>query len=435
MADFFETVIVGGGQGGLCVSYWLSRLARPHVVLEQSDRPASAWRNHRWESFTLNTPNWQSHLPGAPYEGPDPDGFMTKDEVVTYFERYVDRHRLPVIYGTRVIDVERDSRCRSYTLGMSSGASVRARNVVMATGLYQGPRIPAFAADLPRDVEQLHSDRYRNPAQLAPGAVLVVGSAQTGCQIVEELNESGRTVYMCVGRAGRMPRRYRGRDSSWWSERLGLYDRTVDKLPSPAAKFFGKPHISGVRGGHTLNLHQFAHDGVVLLGHVRGVFGSAIALAGDLKESLASADKFEADFTKAVDDYVALACMSVPSESLPLLRDGFERDAVTTLDLRSAGITTVIWATSYTFDFSLIRLPILDSDGYPIQERGVTHFPGLYFVGLPWLHDAKSGLLYGVGDDAAYVAQRIAADARRGAPAPHRDAPERSWPVPEMCCA
>jgi putative flavoprotein involved in K+ transport len=435
MPDLLETVIVGGGQGGLCVSYWLSRHARPHVVLEQADRPANAWRNHRWDSFTLNTPNWQTHLPGAPYDGPDPDGFMTKDQIVAYLEGYAERHRLPVTYGTRVVDVQRDSRCRSYTVGMSSGASVRACNVVIATGLYQGPRIPASAADLPRGIEQLHSDRYRSPAQLPSGAVLVVGSAQTGCQIAEELNESGRRVYLCVGRSGRMPRRYRGRDSCWWSDKIGLYARTVDKLPSPGAKFFGKPHLSGGHGGHTINLHQFACDGIVLLGHLRGVREGAIVLADDLKDNLASADKFEADFTKAVDDYVALARMAVPSETLPVLRDGFDRPPVTELDLRRAGIATVIWATSYSYDFSLVKLPILDSDGYPIQERGATHFGGLYFVGLPWLHDAKSGLLYGVGEDAACVAGRIATDARRGSPGARPDAPERSWPVPEICCA
>jgi putative flavoprotein involved in K+ transport len=432
MADSFETVIVGGGQAGLAVSYWLSQYGRSHVVLEQADRPANAWRNHRWDSFTLNTPNWQNHLPGAPYTGSDPDGFMRRDEVVAYLEGYANR--LPVAYRTRVTDVQRDSRCRSYTLVTNSGGTLRARNVVVATGLYQRPKIPALASDLPHDVEQLHSDSYRNPEQLPRGAVLVVGSAQTGCQIAEELNESGRRVYLCVGRAGRMPRRYRGRDSSWWSVELGLYDRTVDKLPSPAAKFFGKPHISGGRGGHTINLHQFARDGVVLLGHLQGVRESTVILGPDLKENLAAADRFEAEFTRSVDDYVARTGFTAPPETLPVLTDGFERDVEPALDLRRAGIACAIWATSYSFDYSFVKLPVVDSDGYPIEDRGATRYEGLYFVGLPWLHDAKSGLLYGVGNDAAYIASRIATDPRPRLSAECSDAPERVWPVHETCC-
>jgi putative flavoprotein involved in K+ transport len=404
-------------------------------VLEQADHVASAWRDHRWDSFTLNTPNWQSALPGSPYDGPDPDGFMTKDQIVAYLGEYAVHHRLPVVHRTRVIEIERDSKCRSFTLVTSSGASLRSCNVVIATGLYQRPKTPAFASDLQPDIEQLHTDAYRGPEQLGSGAVLVVGSAQTGCQIAEELNERGRKVYLCVGRAGRMPRRYRGKDSCWWADRLGMYDRTVDTLESPRAKFFGKPHVSGVRGGHTIDLHRFARDGVVLLGHLRGICGSHIVLAPDLKDNLAAADRFAAEFTRAVDEYVDRTQLPAPVETLPVLRDGFEQDMVTELDLRATGIRTVIWATSYRFDYTFVRLPILDSDGFPIQKHGVTEYPGLYFVGLPWLHKAKSGLLYGVGEDAAYVAERIALHARSGRRPGGADQPERPFPVPEECCA
>ena len=308
---------------------------------------------------------------------------------------------------------ERDGRWGCYLVAAADGELFAARNVVIATGLYQKPKIPAFSADFPKEIRQVHSDAYRNPEELLPGAVLVVGSAQSGAQIAEELYEAGRKVYLAVGRAGRTPRRYRGKDANWWLDMLGHYDRTVGELPSPKAKFAGKPHISGSRGGHMIDLHQFARDGVVLLGHLRGVRDGVIELAPDLHESLAAADRFESDFVAEIDAYVAKTGMAAPKESLPVVRDGFEQPELTKLDLKDAGVTNVIWATSYDFDFSLVKLPIFDSDGYPIQTRGVAAYPGLYFLGLPWLHSAKSGLIYGVGEDAAYIAQAIASHDRR----------------------
>jgi putative flavoprotein involved in K+ transport len=409
MTTHVNTIIVGGGQAGLAASYFLSLQGRDHRVLEQAAAPAEAWRNHRWDSFTLNTPNWQSALPGAPHAG-DPDAFMSRAEIIAYLERYAEH--LPVRYNARVASVERDPRWGSYVVATTDGESFVARNVVIATGLYQRPSIPAFAAEFPADVLQIHSDHYRNPQSLPDGGVLVVGSAQSGAQIAEELYEAGRKVYLAVGRAGRTPRRYRGKDANWWSEKLGLYERTVDQLPSRRAKFAGKPHISGTRGGHSLDLHQFARDGVVLLGHLEGVADGRIKLAPDLHDNLAKADQHATDFAKAVDAYVEATGMSAPRDTLPVLRDGFAAPQLAELDLSAAGITAVIWATSYRFDFSIVRLPVLDADGFPMQKRGVTAYPGLYFVGLPWLHNAKSGLLYGVGDDAAHIARAIAGDAR-----------------------
>jgi putative flavoprotein involved in K+ transport len=234
-----------------------------------------------------------------------------------------------------------------------------------------------------------------------------VGSAQSGSQIAEELYQSGRRVYLSVGSAGRLPRRYRGRDVTRWLDELGLADRTVDQLPSPRAKFGGSAHGTGKNGGHTINLHQFARDGVVLLGHLESVEGEHVTLAPDLHDSLRRADKLEADFVKQVDAHIEERGLSAPQETLPLLRDGYNVDLILDLDLPAAGITTVVWATGYAFDYGLVKLPAFDADGYPVQKRGVTEHPGLYFVGLPWLHTLKSGLLAGVGEDAAYVAAAI----------------------------
>jgi putative flavoprotein involved in K+ transport len=319
-------------------------------------------------------------------------------------EGYIKRFRLPIRYGVRVSSVEPNG---AGYLVHTNEATIKTSNVVIATGLFQKPRIPALSANLPVEIQQLHSSEYRNPAALPAGAVLVVGSAQSGGQIAEELYLSGRKVYLCMSGAGRGPRRYRGQDIVWWMDRAGFTSVTVDKLPSPKDKFASNPLVSGKDGGRTLNPHQFARDGVVLLGRMQGAQGGKITLAPDLKESLAKSDKFQADLLKRIDDYIEKAGLDVPQDTLPELRDGYDAEAITELDVQSAGISSVIWATGYTFDFGLVKLPVLDADGYPIQKRGVTDFPGLYFVGLPWLHTAQSGVFGGVGDDAAAIVADI----------------------------
>jgi putative flavoprotein involved in K+ transport len=213
MTTEVNTVVVGGGQAGLSVSHYLSTRAVEHLVLEQAQQPADAWRNHRWDSFTLNTPRWQSRVPGVRYGDDNPDGFMPKQEVVAHFDKLA--RRLPLRTGARVASIAREVR-GDYLVALDGGETIRARNVVVATGLYQTPKIPPFVRNLPGTIKQLHSDNYRNPDQLLPGAVLVVGSAQSGAQIAEELYESGRKVFLATGRAGRTPRRYRGKDANWW---------------------------------------------------------------------------------------------------------------------------------------------------------------------------------------------------------------------------
>jgi len=408
MTEQIDTVIVGGGQGGLSTSYHLVKQGREHVILEQADKAAKAWRE-RWDSFTLITPNWTIRLPGAEYQGDAPDSFTARDEVVAYFKEYIERFDLPIRYGIRVTSVE---PFEAGYLVRTDEAEFEVANVVIATGMYQQPKIPPLSSNLSSDILQLHSSEYHNPEALPEGAVLVVGSAQSGCQIAEELYQSGRKVYLSVSSAARVPRRYRGRDITQWFDELGFYDRTVDQLPSPKAKFGGSVHGTGKDGGHTINLHQYARDGVVLLGHIQSAQEARIELTPDLMENLANADKFEDDVVKQVDEYIEKTGLDAPLETLPELRDGYEAEVILDLDLKSVGITTVIWATGYKFDFSIVKLPVFDEDGYPQQKRGVTEYPGLYFVGLPFLHTGKSGLLLGVGDDAAHVVSAIASSGK-----------------------
>ncbi|MBE0685188.1 MAG: NAD(P)-binding domain-containing protein [Anaerolineaceae bacterium] len=406
MSNFYETIIVGGGQAGLSSSYFLKKQNRDHIVLEKADSPANVWQSDRWDSFTLLTPNWTFQLPGAEYSDQNPEGFMPREEIISRFERYVQQYQLPIQFQTRVNAVELSAEGGRYSV-ITDQSVLYANNVIIATGLFQKPKVPDFQDNISKDILQLHSGQYRSPQSLPAGAVLVVGSGQSGCQIVDELLENDRKVYQSVGSAGRAPRRYRGKDVFEWLNLVGFFDQPVSKLPSPKAKFNANPQVSGRNGGKALNLHQFACDGVVLLGHLKNADNDHIWLANDLKENLEKSDKFEKELVKMIDQYIEKSGLDVPSEKLPELTYGFDMSEIEELDLHAAGITTIIWASGYSFDFSLVHLPVFDRDGYPIQERGVTAYPGLYFVGLPWLYKQKSGLLLGVGEDAEFIVSAI----------------------------
>ena len=397
-----ETIIVGGGQAGLATSYHLKQLGREHVVFEQAEKAGNAWRNDRWDSFTLVTPNWSIRLPGAHYDGNDPDGFLKRDEVVSYFECYVEKCNLPVQFKTSVLEVTPLEEDKGYQV-KTNGKTFQAKNVVMATGSFQKPKIPAFSANIPSGISQFHSGHYRNPGQLPDGAVLVVGSGQSGMQIAEELYQNGRMVYLCTGTAPRVPRRYRGKDIVSWLADTGFFDQPVDKLPSPKARFVGNPQVTGKNGGHSLNLHQFARDGVHLLGHVAGAENGKVIFAPDLKENLARVDKSEKDIIGMIDRYIESNGVNAPQETLPDLQDGYSTEVITELDLKSANINTIIWAMGYTADYGLVKLPITDEDGFPIQQGGITQYAGLYFVGMNWLSKRKSPILLGVNEDVEHI--------------------------------
>jgi len=405
MNKTIRTVIVGGGQAGLATSYFLKQANHDHLILDKSDKPAHVWRDERWDSFTLVTPNWSFKMPGAEYNGDNPDGFMSRDEVASKLEKYVERYDLPLRLNTRVNSIKRDDN-GGYLVETDDDVLL-AENVVVATGLFQKPRIPDISADLSPSVTQMHATRYRNPGELPPGAVLVVGSGQSGCQIAEELYQSGRKVYLSLGSTPRAPRRYRSKDFFEWALLSGFLDRTAEDLPDPAMRFQSNPHVSGRDGGHSLNLHQFARDGVTLLGHLENGRDQNLHFAGDLKEKLTIADQGEKEIVKLIDGFIEQSGMDALQEEIPQPNDGFKLDEIDHLNLRESGISTIIWACGYTFDFSLVRLPVTDEFGYPKQERGVTAYPGLYFIGLPWLHKQKSGLFAGIGEDAQYLAEHI----------------------------
>jgi len=408
MTEHIETVIIGGGQAGLALSYYLTRQGRTHLVLEQG-RVGEVWRSRRWDSFTLNTPNWMIQLPGFPYQGDDPDGFLPREDIVAYLEQYAASFHAPLQCGVRVTAVRQQPGGDRY-LVETEEITIKARNVVLATGAYPKPKLPTASAALSMDICQLHTSEYRNPQMLPSGAVLVIGTGQSGCQIAEDVYESGRQVYLSTSSCGRAPRRYRGKDTAWWLTRLGFFDRALDQLPSPTAKFACNPHVSG-NHGDDINLRTFARQGMILLGRVQAAQGKQIILAPDLEENLAKADAFAAQITQGIDEYIKKAGMEVEANGTTDEASSNGATAtkpILTLDLQSAGISTIIWASGYQLDFGWVQIPVFDQTGYPVHQRGVTAFPGLYFLGLSWLYKRKSALLYGVGEDAAFIASAIA---------------------------
>lgn len=406
MADKVETLIIGAGQAGLSLSYYLTQASHDHLVVDKETIPGAAWRK-RWDSFTLVTPNWTFRLPGMPYQGEFPDGYMPKLEILHTFEHYSEQYGLPLRLGAEVKCVERLSQPAGYRID-TTGGEIFAKNVVMATGLFQTPRVPAYARNLPTEILQLTSSDYRRPELLPSGAVLVVGSGQSGCQIADELLRAGRQVFFSTGSAGRAPRRYRGRDIIAWLEESGFFDRPASVLPNSRARFAANPHVSGYGGGRDLNLYEFANQGMRLLGHIQGADGLVVHFHPDLHDNLQRADQFEANLLKMIDEHIERRGIQAPAADLRIVLPRSPIQEVSRLDLASAGISTVIWAVGYSFDFGLVGMPVFDGDGYPIQVNGATEIPGLYFLGLPWLTRMKSGLLIGVAQDAALVAERIA---------------------------
>jgi putative flavoprotein involved in K+ transport len=405
----YPVVIVGGGQAGLSTSHYLQQAGIAHMVFEKR-RIADSWRLDRWDTFCLVTPNWQCRLPGHPYDGPDPKGFMLRDEIVAYLEAFAAKVRPPIREGVAVKRVSRHAS-GAFEVVTSLGSCL-ADHVVVATGGYDIPNLPPCSRSLPEDIVQVHSVNYRNPAQLPEGGVLVVGSGQSGVQIMEDLHLAGRQVHLAVGSAPRSPRVYRGRESTEWLNDLGFYELTVDRHPlGDAARHKTNHYMSGRDGGHEIDLRRFALQGVKLYGTLADIRRTQAAFLPDLTQNLDEADEVYCSIRKDIDAYIAKAGIEAPAE--PPFVKAWEPEAdPTTLDLRAAGITSIVWASGFRADYSWIDLPTFDGRGHAIFKRGVSPVAGLYFLGLPWLNTWGSGRFLGVADDARHLVDTIAQ--RRG---------------------
>lgn len=410
--EHFPVVVVGGGHAGLSMSYLLQKAGIAHVVLE-AERVAHSWRTKRWDTFCLVTPNWQCTLPGHPYDGTDEKGFMLKDEIVDYVARYAEKYALPVREGVRVLSLTAATDTPSGFVLETSAGRLQAEQVVVATGAYHVPTIPAAAAGFPEHVLHVHSEHYKNPESLPDGAVMVVGTGQSGCQIAEDLHRAGRQVHLCVGSAPRCARRYRGRDVTEWLDLMGYYDIPYDAHPDrDQVRDKTNHYVTGRDGGHDIDLRVFASQGMQLYGTLVGAEGGVIRFAEDLSQNLDDADDVYRRINRSIDDFIAKRGIEA-EEGETYVAPWHPGEPVLSLDVAQTNIAAVVWSVGFRSDFSWVHLPVVNERGHVIHERGVTQVPGLYFLGLPWQYSWGSGRFFGVGRDADYLLQGIVAKASR----------------------
>jgi putative flavoprotein involved in K+ transport len=402
-----KTLVIGGGQAGLAMSAHLSERGEPHLVLERH-RIAERWRSERWDSLVANGPAWHDRFPARKFTGNEPDSFPSAAEVVNYFVGFAEQVKSPIRCGVEVTSLRKKDDGSGFRVETSAG-TIEAANVVAATGPFQRPIIPPL---VPADsgITQIHSSAYRNPGQLPPGAVLVVGAGSSGAQIADEILRSGRRVYLSVGPHNRPPRAYRGHDYCWWLGVLGVWDVVT---PDPSMEHVTIA-VSGAYGGHTIDFRRFAGRGMVLVGRANAFKDGVMHFAPDLASNIARGDADYLSTLDAADAYAAAKGLDLPEEPEARKMEPMPAcvtDPIRQLDLARAEITSIIWATGYALDFGWLKVDAFDAKGRPMHRRGVSEVPGLYFIGLPWLSRRASAFIWGAWTDAQYLAGHIAARA------------------------
>jgi len=404
MSYHYPVIIIGGGQAGLSVSYCLKQRGIDHLILEKQ-KIGHEWRSRRWDTFCLVTPNWQCQLPGYPYPGNDPYGFMSKDEIVKYLEGYAASFNPPIKEGVTVAKVSK-METGIFAVSTSIGEYTGDRVIIAVSG-YHTPKIPRLAERLPDSIYQLHSSTYQNPESLPAGSVLVVGTGQSGCQIAEDLHLAGTQVHLCVGGAPRSPRLYRGKDAVEWLDKMGYYDLTIDEHPKKeTARSNTNHYLTGRDGGREIDLRKFALQGMKLHGRLRLISDGKLEFQDDLQHNLDRADTVAENIKHKIDRFIEKEQIEAPQEQ-PYIPVWQPEHPESNLDLAAANIQTVIWSTGFVTDFSWIDIPVFNGSGYPSHDRGITNVSGCYFIGLPWLHTWGSARFSGVARDASYIAEHI----------------------------
>ncbi|WP_180035905.1 MULTISPECIES: NAD(P)/FAD-dependent oxidoreductase [unclassified Acinetobacter] len=396
-----DTVVVGAGQAGVAMSEHLNALGISHVVLEKN-RIAEAWRTRRWDSLLANGPCWHDRFPNMEFDA-DPDSFIHHDQVADYFQNYAEKFNLPIHTGVEVFKVYKTDQRLGFTVETSEG-TIYTQRLVSATGAFQKAVIPPVALQKP-EFYQIHSDQYKNPQQLPEGAVLVIGSGSSGVQIADEINRSGKKVYLSIGQHERPPRTYRNRDNVWWLGVLGGWDfMRTDKGPLKGLA------VSGAHGGINIDFRALAKQGITLLGMTDSFDGQKIQFKADLKQNLESGDAALHAFYDQADEYVRANGLDLPAE--PQARQLLPNPECVTqpileLDMQAANITSVIWASGFSYDFDWLQVNAFDEQKKPKHKRGISDERGIYFLGLPYLTGRGSSFIWGVWHDAKYIAEHI----------------------------
>lgn len=411
-----DVLIIGAGQAGLAMSAHLRQHNVPHLLVERSAIVADRWRSQRWDSLLQNGPCSHERFPVAefPPEVGGPEAFASRDQVVAYFGAFAKQIEAPVRFGVDIVGLTKGEENGLFRAQTAQGEVITARQVVSATGSFQLPAIPKVIPPSTHNLVQVHSSHYKNPAQLPPGAVLVVGAGSSGAQIADELLRAGRRVYLSIGQHQRPPRRYRGQDNTWWLQKLGKWDVTS---AGPVSKHVAIA-VSGVNGGRTIDYREFASRGMVLVGHLErfdDVDGKrTIGFAPDLRANMEKGDRDYLSVLNEADDFVAREGLDMPEdpEAHQLLPDPpCLTQPLLELDLEEAGVSSIVWATGYARDFDWIQIDgAVEGKSRPVHQEGVSCVPGLYFIGLPFLRNRASSFIFGVWKDAEYVAERVAQD-------------------------
>ncbi|HBM1759149.1 TPA: MSMEG_0569 family flavin-dependent oxidoreductase [Acinetobacter baumannii] len=402
----YDVVIVGGGQAGLCISHYLQKEGIDHVVLEKESELTHAWRQKRWDNFTLVTPNWQCLLPDHPYNGNDPDGFMKKNEIVEYLDSFIEKLNPPALLNVQVTHVAKVAP-QQFEIETNLGKTT-AKQLVVAAGGYHTPIYPKLSETLPENVLVIHSEQYFNVDQLPEGNVLVVGSGQSGAQIAEDIHLAGKKVYLSTGDAPRCARFYRGKDVVTWLFEMGYYETTVkDHRYSEEVRNSTNHYVTGRDGGRDIDLRKFALEGMQLLGRFEDFQNGQLVFRPDLNQNLDMADATYNRINASIDDYIAKNNITTDEPASVYQPLWIPEQEITHIDLAAENITSIIWCIGFRPDYSWIDLDIFQSNGYPIHNRGITVDSDVCFIGLPWLNTWGSGRFMDVGKDAKYIVDHI----------------------------
>jgi putative flavoprotein involved in K+ transport len=397
--------VIGAGHAGLAASRFLTDRSIDHLVLERGE-VANSWRRERWDSLRLLTPNWQSRLPGHPYDGPDPDGYMSSAEVVAFIDRFARASNAPVRTQTSVTSIR--PAADGYDVATSSGG-IRCRCVVLASGACNVASVPAIAVGVPPTIAQVTPFDYGNPDRLPEGGVLVVGGSATGVQLAAEIQQSGRPVTLSVGEHVRLPRTYRGRDVLWWMDASGVWNQRYDEIDDlTRARRLPSPQLVGTAERSTLDLNALTAMGVALVGRLSAIRDGRALFSGGLRNVFALADLKMERLLTTFDEWArATGCdadVSAPERFEPTR---VPAASPLQLDLRGGAIRSIVWATGFHPDYSWLHVPVLDEKGQLLHQGGVVDAPGMYALGLPVLRRRKSTFIHGIEDDARDVIDHL----------------------------
>ena len=400
--------VIGAGIAGLVTSHFLKKRNIDHIIVERGE-VANTWINERWDNFYLVNPNWAIKIPEfgfgtSQFPSKNPDDFLSKNQTIELIKSYSKFIGSKIFENESVNIIEKHKN--KYRLDTSKRMII-ADNVVLSTGAFGNYKVPKISLNINQKIFQIHSSEYKNFNQLPPGGVMVVGSGQSGAQIAEDLLINGMDVSLALSKCGRRLRSYRGKDSSWWNYKMGLFDKTVDDVPFEN-RWKCSPHTSGANGGHEINLIDLSEKGLNLYGSVKESKDNKLIFNDDMFDNLKFSDDYALNWSKNVDEYIRKENLDAPIEKIfeDSRLKSFENPKSLELNIMPK-IKSIIWATGFKYNYDWIDLNITNERGFPAHKRGVTNYDGFYFMGLQWMHTSKSAQFIGVGEDAEFIVNKI----------------------------